>query len=114
MVPKSRFVQVVRTTSVPTGMNEVFEMVCTAKFQWRLGEQSRNDAFALALPRDAERVNEIYDALAGHEAASQVGKPLPKLSLAKLDGSDVQLEAAADKKATVLIFWATWCAATAR
>jgi hypothetical protein len=30
--------QFVRTTSVPTGMNEVFEMVCTAKFQWRLGE----------------------------------------------------------------------------
>ena len=37
------------------------------------------------------RANEIYDALAGHDAASQAGKPLPKLSLAKLDGTDVPL-----------------------
>jgi thiol-disulfide isomerase/thioredoxin len=105
-------VQFTRTTSVPTGMNQHYEMVCTATFQWRLGEKPAAGAFAIALPPDAERVNEIYDALAGHEAASQLGKPLPKLQLAKLDGSDVELKAATDKKATVLIFWATWCAAS--
>lgn len=104
--------QFTRTTSVPIGTNQHYEMVCTAKFQWRLGEKPREGDFALALPSDAHRVNEIYDALAGDEAATQLGKPLPKLSLAKLDGSDVQLEAATDKKATVLIFWATWCAAS--
>jgi thiol-disulfide isomerase/thioredoxin len=101
-----------RTASVPTATNQHHEMVCTARFQWRLGEAPVAGAFALALPSGAKRVNEIYDALAGDEAATHVGKPLPKLSLARLDGSDVELSAAADKKATVLIFWATWCAAS--
>ena len=87
-------------------------MICTANYRWGLGEAPPPGAFALALPSDAQRVNEIYDALAGHDAATQVGKPLPKLSLAKLDGSDVPLTASANHKATVLIFWATWCAAS--
>jgi thiol-disulfide isomerase/thioredoxin len=74
--------------------------------------QPAADAFVVALPKNARRVNEIYDALAGEESASRVGKPLPKLSLGKLDGSEFALTAATDKKATVLIFWATWCASS--
>ena len=104
--------QFTRTTSVPVNEQQHYEMVCTAKFQWRLGEKPREGTFALALPTDAQRVSEIYDALAGQESVTQIGKPLPKLSLAKLDGSDVALAAATDKKATVLIFWATWNAAS--
>jgi|SRR5947207_1399431 len=87
-------------------------MICTANYRWRLGEAPPAGSFAVALPSDAQRVNEIYDALAGHDAVTQIGKPLPKLSLAKLDGSDAPLAAVASKKATVLIFWATWCAAS--
>jgi thiol-disulfide isomerase/thioredoxin len=105
-------VQFRRTASVPAGMNHQHEMVCTAKFLWRLGQSPTEGAFALALPPEARKVNEIYDALAGHEASELVGKPLPKLTLATLDGSDLELAAAPDKKATVLIFWATWCAAS--
>jgi thiol-disulfide isomerase/thioredoxin len=104
--------QFTRTTSVPTGANQHYHMVCTAKFQWHLGNKPPEGTFTLAIPSDAHRVNEIYDALSGDAAATRLGKPLPKLQLAKLDGSDVDLTAAADKKATVLIFWATWCAAS--
>jgi thiol-disulfide isomerase/thioredoxin len=104
--------QFTRTTSVPVGVNQHYEMVCTAKFQWRLGETPRESEFAIALPTDAHRVNEIYEALSGRQAATPAATPLPKLTLSKLDGSDVELTAAADKKATVLIFWATWCAAS--
>jgi peroxiredoxin len=100
--------QFIRTTNVPLSEQQSYQMVCTARFQWRLGEKPREGTFALALPSDAQRVSEIYDALAGQESVTQIGKPLPKLKLAKLDGSDVTLAAAADKKATVLIFWATW------
>jgi len=50
--------------------------------------------------------------LSGEAAVMQHGKSLPKLRLANLDGADVELAAAPDKKATVLIFWATWCAAS--
>lgn len=101
-----------RTTCVPTGASDFYEQVCTAKFQWKLGVQPAAGTFALALPKDARRVNEIYDALAGEESASQLGKPLPKLTLGKLDGSEIALAAAEGKKATVLIFWATWNASS--
>src|SRR5262245_7364308 len=102
--------QFTRTTSVPTAAGQQHVMGCTARFQWRLGESPPPGAFALAIPADAQRVNEIYQALSGESAATPVGNPLPKLRLATLDGNDVELVAVADKKATVLIFWATWCA----
>jgi thiol-disulfide isomerase/thioredoxin len=104
--------QFIRTASVPIGANQHYQMICTASYRWRLGESAPAGTFTIQLPSDAQRVNEIYDALAGHDAQTQVGKPLPNLALARLDGSDISLTAAADKKATVLIFWATWCAAS--
>jgi thiol-disulfide isomerase/thioredoxin len=104
--------QFTRSTSVPMGDNQNYEMVCTAKYQWKLGAQPAPTTFVLAPPNTARQVNDIYDALAGDEAAACIGKPLPKLQLAKLDGSEVELAAAPDKRATVLIFWATWCASS--
>jgi peroxiredoxin len=100
--------QFTRTTCVPTSDNENYEMSCTAKFTWRIGAAAAAGAFAVELPADARRVNEIYDALSGEESASRIGKPLPKVQLARLDGTPVELAAAADQRATVLIFWATW------
>jgi thiol-disulfide isomerase/thioredoxin len=104
--------QFTRTTIVPAAMGQHYTMVCTAKFRWRLGERASDTTFTVAMPSDTRRVNEIYDALAGDDAAGLVNKALPKLTLAKLDGSDFPVAAAADKKATVFIFWATWCAAS--
>jgi thiol-disulfide isomerase/thioredoxin len=103
-------VQFTRTSSVPTAAGQQHTMVCTAKFQWQLGERPPQGAFALTIPSAAQRVNEIYEALAGESGATPLDRPLPKLSLATLEGNDVELAAAADTKATVLIFWATWCA----
>jgi thiol-disulfide isomerase/thioredoxin len=102
--------QFVRTTCVPTSDSEFYEQVFTARFRWQLGAAPPAGAFTLALPADARRVNDIYDALSGEESAARVGRPLPSLQLAALDGAEVPLAAAADKKATVLIFWASWCA----
>src|SRR5207247_5445337 len=103
--------QFTRTTSVPTGEGKSHEMVCTAKYQWKLGVTPAEGTFAITLPKDARRVGDIYDALSGAESAARIGKPLPKLSLSKLDGSEVELTAVEGHKATVPIFWATWCAA---
>lgn len=100
--------QFTRTTCVPTGEGENYEQVCTARFTWKLGAKPPADAFAIVLPKEARRVNEIYDALSGEEPTARVGKPLPKVVLTQLDGSSVELKAATDKRATVLIFWATW------
>jgi thiol-disulfide isomerase/thioredoxin len=104
--------QFTRTTCVPTSATESYEQTCTAKFKWQLGAKPAADAFVLTVPADARQVNEIYAALAGDEAAAHVGQPLPKLTLSKLDGSEVELAAVPDKKITVLILWATWCASS--
>jgi thiol-disulfide isomerase/thioredoxin len=104
--------QFVRTTSVPTGADQHYVQVCKATFQWQLGVSPPSGSFELTPPPGTQRVNEIYDALAGHDATAGIGKPLPKVQLASLEGTDVTLGAAKDKKATVLVFWATWCAAS--
>ena len=102
----------VRTTTVPTGAGEQYEMVCKATFQWQLGVAPSATTFLLTVPAGTQRVNEIYGALAGLDASMRVGKTLPQVELATLEGTDMTLAAAANKKATVLVFWATWCAAS--
>jgi thiol-disulfide isomerase/thioredoxin len=104
--------QFVRKTTVPTGMNQHYEMTCTAKFQWQLSVRPEPATFVLHVPAGTKQVAEIYDALSGDDAATLIGKPLPRIHLAGLDGADVELTAAPERKATVLIFWATWCAAS--
>jgi thiol-disulfide isomerase/thioredoxin len=101
--------QFVRTACVPTSDTECFEMVHTARFQWKLNTRLPTDAFALKLPEDARRVNDIYDALSGDDPAARIGQPLPKIKLTQLDGSTIDVAAPAGKKGLVLIFWATWC-----
>lgn len=104
--------QFVRTTTVPTGSGAKYEMVCKAAFQWQLGVSPSPTTFVLNPPAGTQRVSEIYDALAGLDASTRIGKQLPKIELANLEGADISLAAVAHKKATVLVFWATWCAAT--
>jgi thiol-disulfide isomerase/thioredoxin len=84
-------------------------MVHTARFQWKLNTQMPTDVFALKLPADARRVNDIYDALSGDDAAARVGKPLPKIKLSQLDGTTIDVAVPEGKRGLVLIFWATWC-----
>jgi thiol-disulfide isomerase/thioredoxin len=104
--------QFTRTTVVPAAMGQHYTQVCTAKFKWRLNERPSDPAFVLAVPSDGRRVNEIYDALSGDDAAGLLDQPLPKVTLARLDGADFNVVADTTKKATVFIFWATWCAAS--
>jgi hypothetical protein len=103
-------VQFTRTACVPTGDDACYEMVHTARFAWQLNARLPEGVFAIGLPKEARRVNDIYDSLSGDDPASRIGKPLPKLQLSHLDGSTIDVAASADKRGLVLIFWATWCA----
>ncbi|MEX2176107.1 MAG: DUF2092 domain-containing protein [Pirellulaceae bacterium] len=102
-------VQFVRTAAVPTSEDDCYELVHTARFAWQLNAKFQRDPFALALPREARRVNDIYDALSGDDPAARIGQPLPKMQLTQLDGGSLDLSAAAHPRGMVLIFWATWC-----
>ncbi len=102
-------VQFVRTACVPTSDTESYEMVHTARFQWKLNTKLPADTFVLRLPADARRVNDIYDALSGDDPADRIGKPLPKIKLSQLDGTAIEAAVPEGKRGLVLIFWATWC-----
>jgi thiol-disulfide isomerase/thioredoxin len=102
-------VQFVRTACVPTSDTECYEMVHTARFQWKLNTELPADTFALKLPANARRVNDIYDALSGDDPAERIGKPLPKIRLSQLDGAAIDVAVPEGKRGLVLIFWATWC-----
>jgi len=102
-------VQFVRTACVPTSETECYEMVHTARFQWKLNTQLPTGAFAVELPANARRVNDIYDALSGDDPAARIGQPLPKIKLSQLDGTTINVAVPEGKRGLVMIFWATWC-----
>jgi peroxiredoxin len=103
------FRQFARTTLVNIGPDNQFEIVNTAKFDWKIGGQIPPETFEITVPRDARRVHCIYESLACDEASDLIGQAVPEIELLQLDGKRLQLKPAEDKVATVLIFWATWC-----
>lgn len=102
--------QFVHTTNVPTAAGQTYQQVCTARFRWQVGIAPPADWLQVVLPPQARQVREIYAALAGEEAEGRVDQSLPRLTLWRLDGSELPLAAVPDRRATVLIFWAIWCA----
>jgi thiol-disulfide isomerase/thioredoxin len=102
-------VQFVRHCAVPTGDDSCYEMVHTARFDWKLGAPLPEGSLKIELPESARRVNDIYNTLAGEDHSDLLGKPLPKLNLADLDGRAINLAPQTGQRGTVLIFWATWC-----
>ncbi|MDX1948515.1 MAG: DUF2092 domain-containing protein [Pirellulaceae bacterium] len=102
-------VQFTHTSCVPTGEDSCYEMTHTARFSWQLNARLPEGVFALALPQNARRVNDIYDTLSGDDPATRIGKPLPKIQLSHLDGSTIDVAVPEGKRGLVMIFWATWC-----
>lgn len=98
-----------RTTLVNIDAENQFQMVATARLNWKIGGQIPAETFQVSLPREARRVHCIYEALACDDAVDLVGQPMPAIELVQLDGSRLKLKPAEDKLATVLIFWASWC-----
>lgn len=102
-------VQFVRHSAVPTGDDSCYELVHTARFDWKLGGKLPENALSIEIPESARRVSDIYNTLAGEDHSDLLGKPLPKLDLADLEGRAISLAPQAGQRGTVLIFWATWC-----
>jgi hypothetical protein len=98
-----------RKTEVATGENSTFELEAVASFNWKLNPQVTAETFALAIPKDAAKVHDIYNSLAGEETRV-VGAPLPNVEVVTLEGERQPIAAVPGRPATVMIFWATWCA----
>jgi len=101
--------QFVRKTEVATGADSKFEMEAVATLGWKLNPQLTAETFALAIPQNATKVHDIYNSLAGEET-HVVGEALPSVEVVSLEGERQPIAAVPGKPATVMIFWATWCA----
>lgn len=98
-----------RTVVVPAPDGSQYTLTTTTQWTWQIGEPIPAETFAISLPAGAQRVADIYSALAGDDSAARIGKQLPELKLTGLDGSSLKL-APQEKAASVFIFWASWCA----
>jgi thiol-disulfide isomerase/thioredoxin/outer membrane lipoprotein-sorting protein len=102
--------KLVRILTVPTGADRATRLITTATLDWSLDADIPDEAFAVTLPPDATRVEDIYAALASGTAATLVGGPAPELDLDRLDGGKATLAFHAGRDVVVLDFWASWAA----
>jgi len=102
-------VEMVTTVRVPMADKKTFELTLRTRLTWDLTTQPTAETFAVALPPGARKVADLTEALLDSEAALVLGKPVPGLPLATLDGAKADLAQHKDK-VVVLYFWATWAA----
>jgi peroxiredoxin len=89
---------------------ESVEIVTTSAFQWKVGGPLPTATFAVRIPPDARRVDDLLAALRDEDLRQLVGKQAPLLELKDLQGKTLSLADYRGKKVIVLMFWASWCA----
>lgn len=102
--------KLITTITIPINETKTFRLVATNRLQWTIGKEIPTDAFAIQLPPQARKVNDLLGALQQGDIGLLIGKPAPALKLPDLDGNQVTLQAHRGRDVVVLIFWATWCA----
>ncbi len=107
---KPMLVKLATTLTIPIDDQQTFRLVTTSSFTWKTGGPLPEKTFAVSLPPDAHRVDDLLSALQDGDIRQLLGKPAPPLELKDLTGKTVRLADYFGKKVTVLIFWASWCA----
>ena len=101
--------RLVKTSADLTRMANVRDgrrIVVTSLFEEREGGgEPGEDAFAFAVPEDAQRV----DTFGLGDAQELVGKMAPDFEMDLLDGGKMKLSALRGERIVILDFWATWC-----
>ncbi len=99
--------EIKRTQSIATGPDTKNTMESVSKFNWTFDQAPAEGLFTLPLAKDARRVADLQDAIAGRDADDLIGQTHPKLELLDLDDQPFGLQKG---KPTLLYFWATWAA----
>ncbi len=107
---KPMLVKLATTLTIPIDDQRTFRLVTTSSFQWKVGGPLKEETFAVEIPPDAIRVDDLLSALQDGDIRQLLGKPAPPLELTDLTGKAVRLADYLGKKVVVLIFWASWCA----
>lgn len=80
--------------------------------KWDTAPKLDDAAFAVNLPKDAEKVDSMFEGLGGsmeEELHGLVGKPAPAFETVNPAGDAIDLSKNLGKNVIMLDFWATWC-----
>jgi peroxiredoxin len=103
-------VRMATTQQIPISSEQTVELVTTSEFQWKTGGPLDAETFAVTVPAEARRVDDLMSALREGTLHQLLGQPAPALELETLNGERVRLADYRGQKVIVLIFWASWCA----
>jgi peroxiredoxin len=102
--------RLVVTKKIAIDHQRSFQLVTDGTFTWQVGVKHPEGTFALTLPAEAQRVDDLMATLEGQGVEQLLGKPAPTLELTDLQGTTVNLTQHLGKQVVVLAFWASWCA----
>lgn len=102
--------RLVVTKKIAIDHERSFQLVTDGTFTWQVGIKHAEGTFALPLPPEAKRVDDLLATLEERGVEQLLGKPAPALELTDLQGTPVTLTQQLGKQVVVLIFWASWCA----
>lgn len=108
--PQPVVARLVVTKKIAIDHQRSFQLVTDGTFTWQVGVKHPEGTFALALPPEARRVDDLLATLEERGAEQLLGKPAPTLELTDLQGTAVNLSQHLGKQVVVLAFWASWCA----
>jgi peroxiredoxin len=103
-------VEVASAFDVPAGEKKTYIRTLTTKLTWDLAAKPAADAFAVIIPADARKVDDLMDAVLAPDVTELLGRPAPDVAFTGLDGKPVRLADYMGKSPVVLYAWATWAA----
>lgn len=98
------------TLELPVAETKTYTRTLHVKLTWDFTAQPAADTFTPTLPNGAKRVDDLYEAILAPELDEALGKPVPDVEFAGLDGKPIKLSDYTGKSVVVLYAWATWAA----
>ena len=102
--------RLVVTKTIAIDHQRSFQFVTDGTFTWQVGLKHPEGTFAVPLPAEARRVDDLLATLEERGVEQLLGKPAPALELTDLQGTPVNVTQHLGKQVVVLVFWASWCA----
>jgi peroxiredoxin len=102
--------EVSSVTVLPVGEKKTLTRTLTTTLKWDFDPKPADDALAFTPPADGKKVDDLAEAIFATDADEHLGKPLPAVEFAGLDGKPVKTADYTGKTAVVLYAWATWAA----
>jgi thiol-disulfide isomerase/thioredoxin len=95
---------------IHVGDKQKHTRTATTTLKWDLTAKPDAAAFAVTVPADATKVDDLMDAVLDTGVNELLGRPAPAAEFVGLDDKPVKVADSAGKSVVVLYAWATWAA----